>query len=134
MTTIRLLAIITLLFMASACQTSDTTLREGGHNNSYIVGFHDGRHTGMREQGNVFEHFIQDRERYESDQEYREGWLAGEAEGKKVQLQADMVGGAAAGAYSATKNSKKDHSHGAKDAMNKAVRNVDTSELEKLAK
>jgi hypothetical protein len=132
---IRLLALMVCTILLVACQTSDTTLREQGHNDSYIVGFHDGRHSGMREAGNNFEHFIQDRKRYDDDDEYREGWLAGEEEGRKVQAQADAIGDGAAAGIAADQAGKSSKKHGmSKKAMEDAVRGVDTSSLENLEK
>jgi len=130
----RYLILLLILFL-SACGTTDSTLRKQGHNDAYVIGFHDGRHSGMREAGNHFEHFVQDRERYDTNDEYREGWLKGEEEGKRIQAQADAVGNAAAIgiAVDAAKTSS-GHSGMGEEAMEKATRNVDTSVLENLGK
>jgi phage protein D len=124
-----------IFVLLAACGTTDSALHQQGRSDSYVIGFHDGRHSGMREAGNNFEHFVQDRERYDTNEEYREGWLAGEEEGKRMQAQADAVGNAAAAGIavdSANKSSK--HSGMSKEAMEKATRNVDTSELNNLGK
>jgi hypothetical protein len=68
--------------LMSGCATSDATLREGGHNEAYIQGFHDGRHSGMNEAGNYLEHMVKDTRKFAEDPDYRAGWDAGEAEGK----------------------------------------------------
>ena len=47
------------------CATSDSALRESGHVEAYLQGFHDGRHSGMREAGNYFEHIVKDAERFQ---------------------------------------------------------------------
>ncbi len=122
-----------LLLAVTACGTTDSTLQAQGHNQSYIIGFHDGRHSGMREAGNNFEHYVRDQARYDSDEEYRKGWLAGEEEGRRMQAQANAVGEAAAAGVSAGSSSH----HGTSDkdiekAARKATKNIDTSELEVL--
>ncbi|MEP5567286.1 MAG: hypothetical protein ABJN62_05575 [Halioglobus sp.] len=127
---------ILALSILAGCQTSDSTLRDQGHSGSYVQGFHDGRHSGMKEAGNDWEHYLRDQERFESDNEYREGWLAGEAEGKTLQQQAEAVGNSAAGAYSGYEinkevNKAKPHPDKiAKDVM----KDVDTGELKSLEK
>lgn len=131
----RLFIMTLVALFITGCGTTDSTLREQGHNDSYVIGFHDGRHSGMREAGNNFEHFVQDRNRYDADDEYREGWLAGEAEGKQMQAQADAVGNAAAVgiAVDAAKQSSK-HSGMSKKEIERATRDIDTSGLENLGK
>lgn len=42
----------------TACGTTDSTLREQGRSEAYVTGLHDGRHSGMQEAGNEFEHYI----------------------------------------------------------------------------
>ena len=130
---IRISPAIALLLAVAACGTTDSNLQAQGHNQSYIVGFHDGRHSGMREAGNNFEHYVRDQARYDSDAEYRNGWLAGEEEGKRIQAQADAVGKAAAAGVSA--GSSGHHGTSNKDikkAARKATKDIDTSELEVL--
>lgn len=113
------------------CQTSDATLRDQGRSDSFVVGFHDGRHSGMQEAGNFLEHFVQDQARFESDPEYREGWLAGEAEGKRIQQEAN----AAVGVYSSYTIGKEVHKQtDFKNIGKKAVKDVDTSALKELEK
>ncbi|MEZ9155346.1 hypothetical protein AB4123_15395 [Vibrio sp. 10N.286.52.E2] len=36
----------------------------------------------MQESGNSFENYIKDGKRFESDSDYKQGWIAGESEGK----------------------------------------------------
>ena len=118
------------LFLAG-CATSDSTLREHGRSESYIQGFHDGRHSGMAEAGNYFEHVVKNSQRYANDAEYRTGWLAGEAEGKQMQEEAN----AASGAYTGNqikKEYKKSHDY---DAIGRdAMEGVDPKSLEPLYK
>ena len=124
------------VFMAlAACGTTDSSLKEQGQTNAYIQGFHDGRHSGMKEEGNHYEHFIKDEARFVSDPEYKSGWLAGESEGKALQDQAVTIGNAAAGAYSGSQTSKEarkstDMDKAAKDA----VKGVDTTGMDSLGK
>ncbi len=127
-------AIIALLL--TACGTSDTQLQAEGHSQAYLQGFHDGRHSGMKEAGNNWEHYIRDHERFESDNEYRDGWLAGEAEGKQLQQQATAIGEAAGGAYTGYRvgeEAKKAGPHPEK-AAKKAMKGVDTDALKSLEK
>ena len=77
----------------AGCATSDATLRQGGHSEAYIQGFHDGRHSGMKEAGNYLEHVVKDHRRFESDADYRTGWLDGEDEGMRMQQEANAATG-----------------------------------------
>ncbi|PLW66722.1 hypothetical protein C0039_20400 [Pseudohalioglobus lutimaris] len=121
---------------ATACSTSDSALKEQGHSEAYVVGFHDGRHSGMQEAGNSWEHYIRDHERFEADLDYKEGWLAGEAEGKRLQAQATAAGEAAAGAYTGYR--VKEETDKAMPHPNKigkeVVKDVDTDALKSLEK
>ena len=124
-------SIIAVTLFLTGCATSDSALREHGHSESYIQGFHDGRHSGMAEAGNFLEHVVKNSQRYANDAEYRAGWLAGEAEGKQMQAEAN----AAAGAYSGSqinKEYKKSHDY---DAIGRdAMRGVNPNSLEPLYK
>ena len=124
-----------ILSMLVACGTTDTALRKQGHTNSYVIGFHDGRHSGMKEEGNKFEHYIRDIERFKTDSEYKAGWLAGEAEGMRLQRQAAGIGAAASGAYSGYKINEEVKKNQDFDQIGKdALKGVDTSDLEALEK
>lgn len=118
-----------LVMMLGGCGTSDGTLREQGRNESYIMGFHDGRHSGMKEAGNYLEHIVKDTQRFKDDAEYQAGWLAGEVEGKRMQEQAN----AASNSYNAGKAADKagPHPH---DAMKDAMKGVNTDDLKVLEK
>jgi len=128
--------LIIALIVLSGCQTSDSALREQGNSEAYVLGFHDGRHTGMKEAGNNWEHMVKDIERFDADSEYRAGWLAGEAEGKKLQAQADAIGQAAGGTYTNYRVGKEvDKARLNPQAIaNDAMKGVDTKELESLEK
>ena len=118
-----------------ACGTTDTAMREQGHTDSYVQGFHDGRHTGMKEAGNNFEHYMRDEIRFKEDAEYKAGWLAGEEEGKRLEDQAEKIGAAAAGAYSGNKINEEVKKEQDFDQIGKdALKGVDTSGLEALEK
>ncbi|MEZ9203910.1 hypothetical protein AB4151_16180, partial [Vibrio splendidus] len=56
----RFLLVILFVLISSGCGTSDSALIDSGHNESYIQGFHDGRHSGMQETGNSFEDYIKE--------------------------------------------------------------------------
>ena len=60
----------------TGCGTTDSALTESGRSETYIQGFHDGRHSGMREAGNNYEHYIRDQSKFDSEPDYRDGWLA----------------------------------------------------------
>jgi len=127
-----LLVISTVLF--HGCGTTDSQLLEQGHTASFVQGFHDGRHSGMQVAGNEFEHYIRDHDRFESDQEYENGWIEGEAEGIRLQQRAMEVGNIAAGAYQGHQIGKEvDKQTDPDSAARKAVRNVDTSGLDSLS-
>jgi hypothetical protein len=121
------LLVLVFVLIAAGCGTSDKALMESGYNASYILGFHDGRHSGMQEAGNSFEHYIKDENRYSSDADYQQGWLAGEAEGKKLQAEATTIGKGVAGAYP-----NKSSSSNSDDIAKDALKDVDTSELKNL--
>lgn len=115
--------------LLTGCETSDAALRKGGHSEAYIQGFHDGRHTGMKEAGNYLEHKVKDTQRFAEDAEYKEGWLAGEAEGMRMQKDAN----AAVGTYHGSKIQKEaepDANAIGKDVM----KDVDPATLDNLYK
>ncbi|MEP4147773.1 MAG: hypothetical protein ABJL54_11150 [Halioglobus sp.] len=128
--------VISVLLSITACQTSDSTLREQGHSESYLQGFHDGRHSGMKEAGNNWEHYLRDHERFEADADYKDGWLNGEAEGKRLQEQATAAGNAAAGAYGGYEVGKEvDRAKPHPNKIGKDVmKDVDTDALKALEK
>jgi hypothetical protein len=109
-------------------------LQQQGHNQSYITGFHDGRHSGLKEAGNHYEQYIKDTERFKSDADYRNGWLAGEAEGKKLQAQADALGNAAAGVYGAHQIGKEVDKNDPDEVAKDAVKGIDSDALKSLEK
>ena len=120
------------LVVLAACGTSDSALRESGRSEAYITGFHDGRHSGMQEAGNNYEHFMQDTQRFATDADYKAGWLAGEAEGKRLQEQAVSVGNAAAGAYGSYQIGKEVDKQDPDKVAKDAVKGVDTKALKSL--
>jgi hypothetical protein len=121
-----------LLGLSSAgCETTDTALTDAGKNEAYITGFHDGRHSGMKEAGNYLEHMVKDAQRFETDSDYREGWLAGEKEGIRIQNQANAAVGTAAG-YQIAKDAEKSSEHDIKKAGREATENIDTESLKVL--
>ncbi|MBS9816889.1 hypothetical protein [Vibrio alginolyticus] len=119
---------VSLFFvLLSGCGTSDSTLKESGYDEAYIQGFHDGRHSGMQEAGNDFEHYIKDETRYQTDSDYRQGWDAGEVEGNKLQKQATAIG------QGMIDNSYEERDVFDPDKVAKdAIKGVDTSELKSL--
>lgn len=124
-----------LCFLLSGCGTTDGALQEQGKSASYITGFHDGRHSGMSEQGNEFEHYIRDEDRFAADMDYRQGWVEGEVEGKTIQRQAASVGKAIGGTYSEGQVNKEVEKNQDFDGIAKdAVKGVDTTGFEALGK
>ena len=126
--------VLLLSLLATACGTTDSSLKDQGKSDSYLTGFHDGRHSGMREAGNEWEHYIRDHERYDSDEEYRTGWLDGEAEGKRLQEQATAIGNAAAGAYGGYQINKEVKKNDPDKVAKDAVKGIDTKDLKVLEK
>ena len=125
--------LLTILIIFTGCGTTDNTLQSQGKSPSYIQGFHDGRHTGMSEQGNAWEHYIRDEARFKAEADYKSGWLAGESEGKRLQAQATNIGNAAAGAYSYESIHKEvEHQRNFDKIAKDAVKGVDTSSLKNL--
>lgn len=121
-----------LLSLASAgCETTDSALQDAGKSEAYITGFHDGRHSGMKEAGNYLEHMVKDIQRFGSDVDYRDGWLAGEQEGIRIQQQADAAVGSAAG-YQIVKDADKSANQDIKNAGKEATKNIDTESLKAL--
>ena len=118
--------------LIAGCATSDATLRKEGHSEAYILGFHDGRHSGMKEAGNYFEHMVKDTQRFANDAEYKEGWIAGEAEGIRIQKESN----AGSGAYYGNKIKKETDKHtpNAHGIGKKVMKDVDTSTLKNLEK
>ena len=131
----RFVFVICMALVAS-CETTDSTLRGQGHSEPYLQGFHDGRHSGMKEAGNNWEHYVRDHEKFDGDTEYRDGWVAGEAEGKHLQEQAKAIGDGMSGSYTGYQigkevdKNKPDPDKAAKDAM----KGVDTSVFKSLEK
>lgn len=129
------IVILLFILLIGACGTTDSTMRKQGLSDSYIQGFHDGRHSGMKEEGNHYEHYIRDETSFKSDNEYRKGWIAGEIEGKRLQDEAVKMGNAIGGTYSGAAISKevkknRDFDKTAKDVL----KNTDTSGLKSLEK
>ena len=123
----RFVLVILFVLISSGCGTSDSALIDSGHNESYIQGFHDGRHSGMQETGNSFEDYIKDQNRFNSDADYKQGWLAGESEGKKLQDEATSIGKGLAGSYP-----QKNKSTNSDDVAKEALKSIDTSGVESL--
>ena len=122
---------LAIALFLTGCATSDSTLREHGHSESYIQGFHDGRHSGMAEAGNYLEHVVKNSLRYANDAEYRAGWLAGEKEGKQMQEEANAV----AGAYTGSRIKKEYNKSHDYDAIGRdAMKGVDPISLEPVYK
>ena len=123
--------ILLCLVLATGCQTSDTTLRDSGRSEAYITGFHDGRHSGMKEAGNYLEHVVKDVQRFEQDADYKAGWLAGEQEGIRMQQQANAAVGSAEG-YRIAKEADKSVEKDIEKAARSAIKDVDTDSLKTL--
>lgn len=118
-----------LTIILAGCSTSDVTLREHGRSEPYIMGFHDGRHSGMKESGNYLEHIVKDSQRFEDDAEYKSGWLAGEAEGIRIQEQAN----AATNSYNTGRAVDKTQPN-PNAVMKDAMKGVNTDDLKALGK
>lgn len=127
-----LFAFLSVLFLVG-CETTDGALKEQGKSPSYIMGFHDGRHSGLKEQGNNYEYYIRDENKFNNDVDYKEGWLAGEIEGKNLQIEIASFGNEAAGVYTDSQNYKNNKKNSDIDKVAKdAVKNADTTGLDEL--
>jgi len=124
-----ILAAFTAPFLAG-CATSDAQLAQSGHNQAYIQGFHDGRHSGMKEAGNYFEHIVKDTGRFADDADYQAGWLEGETEGKRIQQQANAASGA--GTASSVGKAVDNAQPHPKKIANEAMKGVDTGDFKAL--
>ncbi len=129
----RVLLFLLIATYLSGCETSDTALQSAGKSEDYIAGFHDGRHSGMKEAGNYLEHVIKDEQRFVENSDYREGWLAGEAEGIRMQQQADAIVGGAEG-YRISKEADESTDRAIREAGEEATQGIDTSTLKALEK
>ena len=128
-----------LLFLSTSillggCETTDSQLVQQGRSSEYVIGFHDGRHSGIKEAGNPFDHFIRDEKRFAEDDKYRAGWLDGEIEGKRLQAQADNVGKALGNAYTTGKVQKELDKNDPDRVADDVLKNTDTSVLKNLEK
>lgn len=123
--------VVFTLMLCVGCQTSDATLRESGKTEAYITGFHDGRHSGMKEAGNYLEHMVKDAKRFEEDVDYRQGWLDGEQEGIRIQNQANAAVGGAQG-YKITKDAEKSTKHDINKSIKQSTKDIDTDALKNL--
>ena len=83
----------------------------------------------MKEAGNYLEHVVKDVDRFDTDPEYRNGWLAGEAEGIRMQQQADAASSRCQ-AEEIAKESQSDVNAIGKEVM----KDVDTSAVKSLEK
>ncbi|MCD9485466.1 hypothetical protein GLP25_20100 [Photobacterium phosphoreum] len=81
----------------------------------------------MQEGGNSFENYIKDENRYESDADYKQGWLAGELEGQKLQAEATTVSKGITGSYP-----KKSETVNLDDVAKEALKGIDTSGIQSL--
>jgi len=89
----------------------------------------------MKQEGNQYEQFIRDEKRFDGDAGYREGWVAGQEEGKRLQVEAASIGNAIGNAYSGAQGNNevkrnRDFDSIARDAVN----DVDTSGMDQLGK
>ena len=129
----RTFILIILTVILTGCGTSDSALRDAGFSEAYVQGFHDGRHSGMSEEGNPYEHYIRDERRFTDDSAYRDGWLAGEIEGEKLQANATTIGNTAAGAFEALQIQKEvDRQTDFEGIARDAVKGVSTENLKDL--
>mgnify|MGYP001552989398 FL=1 len=123
--------VVMSLGVLAGCGTTDTAMREQGRSESYVLGFHDGRHSGMKEEGNLFEQFIRDEAGFENDPDYRAGWLDGEKEGQKLQYEANIASATYSG-YQAGKAYER--SNDVNRISEDALKDIDTSSLKNLEK
>lgn len=88
-----LMAVVLLaqLLVVGGCASNTFPLHYSTHTESYLIGFQDGRYSGMRKAGNSSAMLIKDGSRFQQDEEYRQGWLEGEQEGMRIQRESGQI-------------------------------------------
>ncbi len=127
----RFLVLFISAFFLWGCETTDSAMQSAGKSEDYIAGFHDGRHSGMKEAGNYLEHMIRDEKRFAENSDYREGWLAGEQEGIQMQQQANAIVNGAEG-YRISKEADRSADRAIREAGEEATKGIDTDSLKVL--
>jgi len=79
------------LLMLGGCAARTFPLHYSTHSDAYLIGFQDGRYSGMRKAGNSSAMLIKDGSRFQQDEEYRQGWLEGEQEGMRIQRESGQI-------------------------------------------
>lgn len=83
-------AILSAPFLGG-CTTNAFSLRQSTHSDAYMIGYIDGRYSGLNKGGNSAALVIKDGNRFREDEAYRKGWLEGEQEGLRIQRESGVV-------------------------------------------
>lgn len=84
-----------LPLLLTACASRSVPLKYAAHGDAYMIGFHDGRHSGLHAAGHGSALAIKDVTRFERDPAYRQGWLDGKEEGVRIQRESGRTPGTA---------------------------------------
>ena len=83
------------LLLLSGCATQKEIMINEGYPMSYAEGFDDGCHSGNQAGGSLFDQFKKDIRRFESDNQYAQGWSDGfrqcESQQEAIQRQTRMA-------------------------------------------
>ena len=94
MRSFHLLLLISCLVLLSGCATQKEIMIKKGYPLAYADGFDDGCHSGKKAGGSYFDQFKKEVNRFESDNQYAQGWSDGfrqcESEQEAIQRQIRM--------------------------------------------
>ena len=86
---------ISYFLLLSGCVSQKEAMLKEGYPLSYAEGFDDGCHSGNQAAGSVFDQFKKDVRRFESDNQYAQGWSDGfrqcESQQEAIQRQTRMA-------------------------------------------
>ena len=92
---VKTVAAASCLLLVTGCATQKEKMIEEGYPLSYADGFDDGCHSGNQAGGSLFDQFKKDVTRFDSDNDYAQGWSDGfrqcESEQEEIQRQTRMA-------------------------------------------
>ena len=71
------IALLGSILLLAGCVSESEMLREQGYPAAYADGFEDGCHSGNQAAGSLFDQFAKDVNRFNSDNDYEQGWSDG---------------------------------------------------------
>lgn len=127
-----MLAAVGGLLLTAGCATQEQTMLKEGYPPAYAKGFSDGCHSGKQAAGNMFEHFVKDVNRFQSDSQYAQGWHDGYQQCRSEQEALDRQ--TQMGIEQQRLLEEKKHHHHQDDMAAEALKGIDTRGLENLKK